>query len=356
MRFWISRQPGEVEGPFDIDTIKRMQETGDLPDSTQLCPEGTELWHPLSQLETLAAEAPPTTVGAADAVVAEQGGSALHEKHYTVENAFAIGWSTLQKHYTLLLAMAATVFCMQLIISGFGVVSEILFGPTNLFAPPGGGGGGDGGGGVVNFYVRFASPSNLIDTLLGFFVVTPYALGAIITVVRVLRGEAVSWSDSWCGFRRGNYGRLLLIQLCWYGLFLLLMVAMGVLFGLPALLTSQMGGATSATPVLLAIGAVCTALIWFSFYVRLGYSTTLVIDPKAGRPSMREAFRGSWRMTRGLATFGSLVALGFLVSMIILFSVLMCVLPALFLGIPYATAVVSSAYALLFQDDRGHAT
>ena len=76
----------------------------------------------------------------------------------------------------------------------------------------------------------------------------------------------------------------------------------------------------------------------------------MVLDPQAGRPSMSAAFRNSWRMTSGLSTFGSLSALVFLMLMIIVFSVLMCVVPYIFLGGPYVLAVGATAYALLFQD------
>ena len=67
---------------------------------------------------------------------------------------------------------------------------------------------------------------------------------------------------------------------------------------------------------------------WFYVYLRWGFSVLLVIDPKAGRPSMGEAFKGSWRMTRGGSTIGSLFVLGIMVTLILIFSLACFVLPA----------------------------
>ena len=102
MRFWISRQPGEVDGPFDIDTLNQMREAGDLPDSTQVCSEGSETWHPLAFLDTAEQETPPTSAAAAGDVVAEQGPAVLAERSYSIENAFSIGWTMVQKYLSLI--------------------------------------------------------------------------------------------------------------------------------------------------------------------------------------------------------------------------------------------------------------
>ena len=341
--FWISRHPGEVDGPFDVDTLERMREAGELPDSTQICPEGSETWYPLSQLEALAGEAPPTTAEAADSVVARQNLTALDGRTYSLENAFSIGWATFQKHYAILLGMIGTLVGAQIVFSLLGVGADLVLRPSGISATSTGGAGG------IDFRTMFTAPSNFLDTVISFLFVTPYLLGSAITVVRALRGETVSWSDSWCAFRNGNYGRILLIQLCWWGIGLLILLAMGILFGLPSLLTGQFADPDIAIGILV-LGGFATWLLYMVFFIRMGYSQLMVLDPQAGRPSMRAALRDSWQMTSGLSTFGSLVALVFLTFMIVMFSALMCVLPGLFLGAPYGLAVAATAYALLFQN------
>ena len=340
--FWISRHPGEVDGPFDVDTLERMREAGELPDSTQICPEGSETWYPLSQLEALAGEAPPTTAEAADSVVAQQNETALDGRTYSLENAFSIGWATFQKHYAILLGMIGTLFGAQILVNLLGFGADVILRPSTTFDAMNGGAGG------VNFQTMFTAPSNFLDTVIGFLFVTPYVLGSAITVVRALRGETVSWSDSWCAFRNGNYGRILLIQLCWWGIGLLILLAMGILFGLPALLTAQFADADIAIGILV-LGGFATWLTYMVCFIRMGYSQFMVLDPRAERPSMRDALRNSWRMTSGLSTFGSLFALGFLSIMIVASSILMCVVPFIFLGGPYVLAVLATAYALLYQ-------
>lgn len=344
MRFWISRQPGEVDGPFDIDTLNQMREAGDLPDSTQVCSEGSETWHPLAFLDTAEQETPPTSAAAAGDVVAEQGPAVLAERSYSIENAFSIGWTMVQKYYALLLGMIATMVVLKIFIGLVGALVSILTQTATTAFPV-----GAQNPWGVSILSSVGTPSHALDTLFEWLVFTPYTIGSAMVIVRALRGETVSWSESWCGFWKGNYGRLLLIQLCWLGILLVLLLCAGLLFGVPILIAYQYSSSFDAVPVVVLIGGVCMIAAWFFVYLRWGFSVMLVIDPKAGRPSMGEAFKGSWRMTRGGSTIGSLFVLGIMAALILVFSFACFVLPGIFLGAPYILAVIATAYALLFH-------
>ena len=146
-----------------------------------------------------------------------------------------------------------------------------------------------------------------------------------------------------------NYGRLLLIQLWWLGILLVVLLSGGLLFGVPILLVNQSSGSTEVIGIIALIGVSCMLATWIFLYLRWGFSVLLVIDPKAGRPPIGEAFSGSWRMTRGITTWFSLGVLGFLGTLILIFSFACLVLPGIFLGGPYFIAVIATAYALLCQ-------
>ena len=71
------------------------------------------------------------------------------------------------------------------------------------------------GGGPVLSNITVPNVWELGARILEWLVITPYLVGLAMALVRIHRGETVTWSDSWSAFRNGNYGRIVLVQLCW---------------------------------------------------------------------------------------------------------------------------------------------
>lgn len=342
MRYWISRTPGEVEGPFDVETIKAMRDAGTIGETTQVCPEGSETWRMLEAEPELARTTPPTDHQQAKAI-SEGGPGVVELEDYSLERAFNTGWNVLRSNYGLLLGMTAVMVLMKLV----GGCLESGLGALN--PPPTPDPTGSTVGAIsVGAGQRYTSWSGWASILFESMVFVPYLLGATLVVVRLLRGERVEFADSWAGFR--SWGRVLLIQICWTLGFLAFALVFVVPFAVPAYLLQSRaapGESVSAVLVILGVGAALALPCWIYLYIRLHFSMLAVIDPRCRRPSMAGAFRISWQATRGLGTVGSLLVLLVLCGLILLAGALLCLLPLVFLSWPYVTAVSAAAYGYL---------
>ena len=342
MRYWISRTAGEVEGPFDVPTLRAMLEEGAITSATQLCLEGTETWQPLRTINALRTDVPPTDVAIAEELV-ETSPAPLDDQEFSIGNAFTLGWNCVLQNYGLIL-------CMVLMWIGMSVVLGVFTGGLSMLTTLNGGqvqpvavGGG--------WTTTLTNPWDFIGRIVEFLVITPYLLGVAIVLVRLLRGEPMQWSDSWCAFRGGNYPRVLLIQLCWLGLGVLFLIAMGLVFGLPVILLYGMNNAmTPGAEVLLFIGLGFLVLFAWYFYLRLGFTNFIVLDPRTQRPPLFECFKISWEATRGWSTVGSLFLIGICCIVISIITALMCFLPFVLIGFPVIYGVVAAAYALLIAN------
>jgi hypothetical protein len=63
-KYWVAEPGGQPQGPYDVETLRRLQAEGRVSPSTQLCAEGTTTWTPASSVIGLgsaaaAAAAPP---------------------------------------------------------------------------------------------------------------------------------------------------------------------------------------------------------------------------------------------------------------------------------------------------------
>ncbi|MAJ46716.1 MAG: hypothetical protein CBC35_05335 [Planctomycetes bacterium TMED75] len=356
MRYWISRSPGEVEGPFDVPTLQAMIEEGAIPSTTQLCLEGTETWQSLRsvralQPDTSTVEAPPTDVAAAQELV-DAKPSPIAGREFSIGNAFELGWNCVIQNYALILCMVLMWIGMVVAVNVFTGVASVLTGLTAAQqVPPVGGPPVWGGAGFVGT-MGWTNPWEIGGNIVEFLVITPYLLGVAIVIIRLLRGESMQWSDSWCAFRGGNYIRVVLIQLCWLGLGILFLIAMGMIVGLPLLLINGMNNAmTPGAEVLLFIGLGFSVLFVWYFYLRLGFTNFIVLDPMTHRPPLLECFKISWEATRGWSTLGSLIVLGISVVGISIITIIMCFLPFILIGFPVIYGIIMATYALLLANN-----
>lgn len=355
MRYWISRRPGEVEGPFDVPTLQAMLEEGAIPSTTQLCLEGTETWQPLRSVRALQSDgastdqaptdAPPTDAATAQELV-EAAPSPIEGQEFSIGTAFQLGWNCVIQNYGLILCMVLMWIGMAVAVNVFTGVASVLTGLTAAQqVPPVGGGAGFVG------TMGWTNPWEIGGSIVGFLVINPYLLGVAIVIIRLLRGESMQWSDSWCAFRGGNYIRVVLIQLCWLGLGILFLMAMGMIVGLPLLLINGVSNAmTPGAEVLLFIALGFSVLFAWYFYLRLGFTNFIVLDPRTQRPPLFECFKISWEATRGWSTVGSLFLIVICCMVISIITALMCFLPFVLIGFPVIYAVVAAAYALLIAN------
>ena len=342
MRYWISRTAGEVEGPFDVPTLRAMLEEGAITSATQLCLEGTETWQPLRTVNALRTDVPPTDVAIAQELV-ETSPAPLDDQEFSIGNAFTLGWNCVVQNYGLILCMVLMWIGMSVALSVFSGGLNVLTALNSGQVQPVAVGGG--------WTATVTNPWDFIGRIVEFLVITPYLLGVAIVLIRLLRGEPMQWSDSWCAFRGGNYPRVLLIQLCWLGLGVLFLIAMGLVFGLPVILLYGMNNAmTPGAEVLLFIGLGFLVLFAWYFYLRLGFTNFIVLDPCTQRPPLFECFKISWEATRGWSTVGSLFLIGICCIVISIITALMCFLPFVLIGFPVIYAVLAATYALLIAN------
>ncbi|MEO1278288.1 MAG: hypothetical protein AAFV77_04970, partial [Planctomycetota bacterium] len=80
-------------------------------------------------------------------------------------------------------------------------------------------------------------------------------------------------------------------------------------------------------------------------YIRLGFATLLSVDPLGTRPTASEALRLSWEATSGHAWM--LFALGILFGLVMVATMLLLVLPAIFFGLPFFTCGSGVMYMIV---------
>lgn len=62
-KYWVAEPGGQPQGPYDVETLRRLQGEGRISASTQVCAEGTTVWAPASSVvgrgAAVAAAPPP---------------------------------------------------------------------------------------------------------------------------------------------------------------------------------------------------------------------------------------------------------------------------------------------------------
>ena len=331
MRYWISRTPGEVEGPFDTTELHAMRANGSLTPESQVCAEGTETWQQLQTIpgfgDTPTATTPPIEPQPVTADFQEMSG------RYSFSGAFGLGWKLFTTRYGIVLGV--TLFALLA-----NLIPSFCTSPLGLFT--------QGSQQAANQAVIFSIVSNLFSWAWSLCVATPISIGAIWVVICIGREQRnTSFSDIWTPFH--NYGMVILMQLlmlvCGIGIALIA----GVIGGIPGVATGFIIASVSdaATGVLVGalVGGIIFALVAYYLFVRIMLTYILIIDPEVGKPNAADALVSSWNRTKpyGWSLFGLLIV----ISLITGLSFVACFLPGLFFGYPLLTAVCAGAYLLL---------
>lgn len=326
MRFWISRTEGEVEGPFDIDTLKSMLAEGSITLQTQACAENSENWIPLGHTAPFRQD-----------TSTDEGGQSLADTptQYTFNGAFSLGWHIFTSRYGIVLGV--TLFMLLA-----AMIPSICTTPVNMAI------GGNNSVGADVAIVQLAG--GCFSWAWAFLVSTPVSIGGFWVIVRILRGhQDASFSDIWAPFK--HYGWILLAQLlitaCTIGIVFIGTIAGGV----PGVLIGLLVGGMTSDPttgivVGVLVGMILLLLVAYYFSVRIMATYVLVIDTDLGFPNPADALVMSWKRTQGRAW--SLVGLGFVLSLIATASFFACFFPLMFFGQPLLVAVSAAAYVLLF--------
>lgn len=239
------------------------------------------------------------------------GGDALPPLSF--EAIFSEGWRILGERYKLMLG------CTVLML----VVSLVHTGLLHL--------------------VSQASPvaGNIVSVLTSALLINPLGLSVLWLSVRAARRRPVAVEDLGAAFN--VYWRVL-------GLYLLSLVATAVVAGgvmfvvvIFAVMT-HLAGAGAMVALVLLLPA---APLLFYLSMRLYPAFLLAIDTEVRVDGVMDAVRLSWSLTadRGWMLVGAYIVL----MVVLLGSMLLLVLPAIFFGMPFMFAAIGAAYAMLVR-------
>ena len=222
---------------------------------------------------------------------------------FTFQAAFALGYATFKSRYGALLG-AGTVF--MLVLTGVGFLQELL--------APG------------------------LGIIIHIFLDSPLWAGMALLAVRHIRGESPELKTLFAGFTRYwplvGIGALfmLILWLVPFVLFLVLVLALG-------------GGVFSVG----GIAAFTLAALGYSvfFAVWLLFVPMLCLDPRR-QLGIRESFATSWKRTAPV--FWPLLGLYLVLLLISAVTLILLVLPFIFIGFPLAVAVTAAAYELIIGE------
>ena len=238
---------------------------------------------------------------------------------FSFSAAFEQGSNTFKTRYGALLG-AVVVFI--LVMLGAGIVQAIV---------------------NAAFGLGYEHDSMTIpDLLITIFFSNVFGPGIFLMAVQLHRGESPGMGTLFAGFSR--YWPLVGI-----GVLLSLIfgaIAIGVAFfaGVGMLTSSADGLALGGGFVIAVLVGLCLSLF---FMTRLAFVGILCIDPQR-QLGVADSFATSWRMTGPI--FWPLLGLIIVLSLILIVSVALLVLPVVFIGAPLFLAVLSAAYQLAGDD------
>ena len=222
---------------------------------------------------------------------------------FTFKAAFALGYATFKSSYGALLG-ASVVF--TLVLMGVSFLQELL--------APG------------------------LGIIIHIFLDSPLWAGMALLAVRHIRGESPPLKTLFAGFTRYwplvGIGALfmLILWLVPFVLFLLLVLALGGgVF--------SVGGIVAFT--LAALGYTVFFAVWLLFV------PMLCLDPRR-QLGVRESFATSWKRTAPV--FWPLLGLYLVLLLISAVTLILLVLPFIFIGFPLAVAVTAAAYELIIGE------
>jgi hypothetical protein len=330
MRFYICRQHPIVEGPFEVEQLRAMRARGELPATTQVCAEGTTAWQPLGAVETLLGSVHPPIDSAGAAVVLPGAWGDEPAGPLSIRRAFELAWECLKRHYGLFLGLTALFIVLEAVVQVLGLGSQALM--------------NQGGPGAAAGLLMF-----LLQLGIALVVVYPFAMGINLIAAMAARGEAVSFGMTGAAFKR----------LGWLIVHYFFIVALAIAVAIPAVLLiaivmgimAAISNAGSGVSMVMAVVGICfaivAAVILCVLAVRINPSFLLLIDPRYPGLNPITALATSWKGTRGMGI--TMLAISILMGIVLAISLVLLLLPFVFIGLPLAFAVSGAMYAILFR-------
>jgi len=342
MRYWLSRGEGEVAGPFSAEDLAEIHARGELHPAGRpmpmVCAEGSAEWYSLTAVAELAwmgggaqAGAPPTWPPPATPDRDPLRGCTL-----SFGGAFGLGCGLFQRNYGILLAATA-------IAIGVSVVGAVSVITVEAFARAIGGQPG----------LMLIIGSQLFNWVFNLLVSMPVNIGCLWLAIGIARGEVGSIKAIGVPFRH-LWSLAAMVILLSVLMVLVAIPGLALLVGAGAMAFNSSG---PGSVVLIVVAACLTIgpLIWIA--VRLGPAYCLIIDPQAspnGPLGPIQAIVASWELTKGRT--GALIAIGAVLTLMLVTSVMACIVPWIFVGNPLYLAVLGATYALLVHGREHQAT
>ncbi|HZW07979.1 MAG TPA: hypothetical protein VFF65_12725 [Phycisphaerales bacterium] len=229
---------------------------------------------------------------------------------YTFEGAWSAGLAVFKTNYPMLLAAGA-------ILVGVQVVASIIQAALEQVEPC-----------LASFWSLGISLG--VSIPLG---VSNFLIGA-----RAARGGKVELADLLLGYRR----------LGWLILWTLAFGVAAVIALIPGVLVVMAVASSAGQDAALIAGIALAVLVYLPLFIyfgtRLYFVLPILVDPAIPKLSLGDAVKASWSLTR--TSWLSLFALGFVVGLLLVATILLLCVGVIFLGYPVYLSVIGAAYAM----------
>ncbi|MEO1007730.1 MAG: hypothetical protein AAFX79_04140 [Planctomycetota bacterium] len=245
----------------------------------------------------------------------------------TLGSALSDAHGLLGRNYGLLLGATLLLVLLNLaIVAVAGLIDAALVGPDAMVQP--------------------------VSQLASLLITTPLGIGAGMLAAMRYRDGTGTLSTLFIGFSR--YGVVVLIALLYMiGLWGFIFIGAVVVGIAAAAAIAAAGSVGLVVPIVLGL-ALYAVLIYFA--IRLWFATMLAVDPLGAKPGSIEAIQLSWYLTHGKVS--TLFVTGVVLTLILIASILLLILPFVFYGLPLAACVTGVLYVLVCRptfDDAGDA-
>ena len=265
---------------------------------------------------------------------------------FSFSDAWVVGWRALKRNYWILVGGAVGFFALQ---SALNVVASVLSEVAERNPE----------GGVL------LALSGILQMFNAVFIAPMVYAGFLYMGLLSVRWQGVGLGKLVFGFTRyWSLLRTVLLEFAiWTGICVVLLVLVALGFTVGFGIDAAMGNVEIASPfegdlepkvatLICGFGSLLMAfLALLRIAPRFWFMTLLVIDPMSEANTARAALRGSWDMTREhkWTVLGLIVLLSLMSSL----SMLLCFLPAFFLGLPLAACIQAASYEMM-RNSRDH--
>jgi hypothetical protein len=275
-----------------------------------------------------------------------------HEKNFSVDKAFSLGWETLKANYGFLLGMTALYFGIALALSVVCLVLSFFATLTFNYLLA--------SNDIVLNNVLYAIIKGIPFTILITLLFFPISVGIQWVYIQCARGEKSTIPDLFVGFSRYKWivGIGIIIQIVYSlvmwgtayfidssGWFIEIFTLTTTTLEEP--MTAQVDGSTGIAMLVMWVAMIVFGIWWM-------FPGAICIDPKMGGKDSTACLGESYRGTSPV--FWRLIGMEIVLGFILFFCTILLVLPLFFLGIPLVMAMHGAAYTLIFDNnDASHA-